>query len=585
MDDTKRCMSGAAGGSRPGHVRRATWCLAGAVCALLGASAEAQQPPPVAPAAATPPSSVPPAPVPVPPPETIPPPTPPAATAPPPVVPAPAVVDPVPPNVTTIPPPPPVTPPAVPPPPPPPPVALAAPPPPPAAPSWAPVFTGSTFSRYELRAGYDDLNVSSPTLRQRFLEGDAIYYRARLGIGTGLIDLGSGLKVGLQFTPQATGTFGNLTASPNAPNTIIDANLGLHEGYLRVAGPRTRVDVGRFELNYGDALVIGNLDWNEIGRSFDGARARIASSPTSAWLDLFVTLVDEGRPDFARGGTADQSPAMGFGDIYFLGAYGAFGPAIIKGLDLDVYALVRTWADAKNLKVNPADAMSPLYRKKKAAELTFGARAKQKLGRFDYRAEAGVQAGSRPGAAPTAAALVSSVDNVDVIAYHGDLELGLSFAEEKLRVSLEGLYASGNDPTTAGKNEGWDELFPTAHKFLGLSDVFVQGGQKRTNVASGVLHVTVAPSKVLTFNVDSHIFARPEWISYVNKVKGPDGLAGGEVDVSAVAVLAKGLKVRALYGVFLPNEHVYSDVLPNKPELAKGVDPAHYFELELRYDL
>ena len=45
---------------------------------------------------------------------------------------------------------------------------------------------------------------------------------------------------------------------------------------------------------------------------------------------------------------------------------------------------------------------------------------------------------------------------------------------------MEGLYASGNDPTTRGKNEGWDELFPTAHKFLGLSDVFAQGGQKRT---------------------------------------------------------------------------------------------------------
>ena len=96
-----------------------------------------------------------------------------------------------------------------------------------AAPAWTPVFTGSFFNRYEMRSNYDKQGVS----RGRFLEGDAVFYRARFGIGTGLIDVGKGLKVGLQFTPQTSGVFGAL-----GPNTVVDATLGLHEGYTRVQG-------------------------------------------------------------------------------------------------------------------------------------------------------------------------------------------------------------------------------------------------------------------------------------------------------------------------------------------------------------
>lgn len=575
MDETKCTLSGcdqreltSTQGSSLKRAKKA-W-LAGAVCAStvlsggLGVgSVQAQEPAPttapsgvttIAPAApATPPAPEPSVAPPAPPPEPPPPPVVLIAPAPPPQPPAVAVLVPVA-------------------------------PPPPAPPSWSPVYTGSYFTRYEVRSGFDDLNLSSATSRPRFLEGDAVFYRLRFGIGTGLFDLGNGLKVGLQFTPQATGTFGNLTNSPGAPNTTVDANLGLHEGYARVQGAHARFDAGRFELNYGDSLVIGNLDWNEVARSFDGARVRISESPTSAWLDVFATLIDEGRADFPRGGTLDQAPGIGSGDIYLLGAYGAFGPNITKGLDLDAYSFVRTWGTAKNLRVTPSNPMSPIYRRENAAEATFGARAKQKLGIFDYRSELGLQAGSRPRAAPVANAMTpatSTVQDVDVLAYHADLELGLSFAEDKYRVSLEGIYASGDDPTTPNKNEGWDELYPTAHKFLGLSDAFVQGGVKRTNVASGVLHLTAAATKTLSFQVDGHVFARPERSAqYFNQ----RGFAGGEVDAAAVLLLAKGLKLRALYAIFVPNSELYKDVLPTVGG-ANSADPVHFAEVELRYDL
>ncbi|MEY4514299.1 MAG: hypothetical protein RLZZ450_6421, partial [Pseudomonadota bacterium] len=362
MDETKRSLSAAyrvdlpLDLTAPASDARATpkrslrhWCqsswylvCASSVLGLTTAQAEAQAPAPVtAPSGVTtiaPPPAAPPPAVTLPPPAVVV--APPAIVAPPPAElpppPPPAPIAPLPPLPAPPPPPPMVSAPV------PPPAPLA--PPPAASPSWTPVFTGSYFTRYELRSGFDDLNISSATSRQRFLEGDAIYYRARFGIGTGLLDVGNGLKVGLQFTPQATGVFGNLTNSPGAPNTTVDANLGLHEGYARVQGKHARFDAGRFELSYGDALVVGNLDWNEIGRSFDGARVRLSADATNAtlpWVDVFATVIDEGRPDFPRNGVSDQVPGIGQGDVYFLGAYGAFGPAITKGLDLDLYSLVR----------------------------------------------------------------------------------------------------------------------------------------------------------------------------------------------------------------------------------------------------
>ncbi|HEX5656633.1 MAG TPA: alginate export family protein, partial [Polyangiales bacterium] len=409
------------------------------------------------------------------------------------------------------------------------------------------------------------------TGRARFSEGDAVFYRVRFGLNTGMFDLGQGIKVGLQFTPQAAGTFGN-----NGPNTIVDAQLGLHEGYARIAGKFVRVDAGRYELNYGDALVIGNLDWNEIARTFDGVRARISSSPTSAWLDLFANVVDEGRPDFL--GAAD-------GDYYFLGGYAALGPAIKQGLDLDAYVLVRAWGDAKNVQAATGAAANAMttFRRENAAEATLGLRSKARFGLFDYRVEAGMQAGSRPGAAPAlsnGALATRTVDSVDVLAYQGDLELGLNLAQDKLRIGLEGLYASGDNPRSRGKNTGWDELFPTAHKWLGLSDAFVQGTIKRTNVASGVLHLTANPFKPVVIQVDGHLFTRPE----PSVVNGKDGFAGGEVDVGVVYTLAKGLKVRALYALFMPDSALYADRLPVRTPPGSP-DPVHYFETELRYDL
>jgi hypothetical protein len=452
--------------------------------------------------------------------------------------------------------------------PPPPPQVIVVPPPAPAAAPPAPpvglVPTGSFFGRYEVRANYDEIGVSRAP---RFLEGDAFFYRARLGLATTPIPVSESANVTLQFTPQTAGVMGTL------PNTLTDASIGLHEGYLRVATSSVRLDVGRFEMNYGDSLIIGSLDWNETGRSFDGLRTRIApEGPTGYYVDVFGTMIREGRPD--------PTP-FASGDVYFMGVYAGVGPAITTGLDLDLYVLPQIYAKAGAIDLAPMDPMNAPTERDPAAEVTFGVRAKQKVDMIDYRAEAGLQVGKRPRGFPTTAMMMpvpppAELENADVVAYQLDAEIGVT-PVDMLRLSLEGMLASGDDPTTADKNEGWNELYPTAHKFLGLADIFHQGGQKRTNVGSGVLHVTIKPTAELTLQLDGHIFTRMQPMAPMAK---DGGFAGAEVDTGIAYALGKGLNLRALYAVFVPNKDFYP-----QGNVAADEKLAHYVELELRYDL
>jgi len=151
------------------------------------------------------------------------------------------------------------------------------------------------------------------------------------------------------------------------------------------------------------------------------------------------------------------------------------------------------------------------------------------------------------------------------LAYQADAEVGLNLADDTLRVGLEALYASGNDLATPDA-EGWNQLFPTGHKFLGLSDAF----GARTNAASGVLHLSYKPVADLTMLADLHVFARPEAVV----MGGPTGYAATELDVGLNYALGAGVKLWGLYALYAPD----SDFYPSDEYL-------HYVEVELRYDL
>ncbi len=502
---------------------------------LLAASAQAQTPPP-APAPA--PEAAPPVAPAAPPPAAAPEAPAPAPEQPPAEAPAPAEVEPAPEVAAPAEPAPAEPPPAELAPPPEPeavPVALAEEPPeepPPAPPSVTPLtITGSVFSRYEAREGYEELGIAPSRVTR---EGDTFVYRARLGIATNPVDVGGGKSVSAMVAPQAAGTH----STQGTPETIGDVpNVGFYEAYARLAGSGFALDVGRFRMDYGDALVIGDLGWNETARAFQGGRVRF-SGESGFYTDIFATLIREGSA---------ATQAMFDGDQYFLGVYAGLGP-LIGALDLDVYLLSLTTASI------PGDAMAMTTDQEGSSFFTFGARVKQTIDMFDYRLEAGLQVGTTS---------VPQADARDKLAWQVDGGIGIS-PVKGLRIGLGGLAASGDKASSADKDEGWNQLYPTAHKFLGLADVF--GG--RTNAASGNFDISFKASDALVLKVQGHALSRLEENAAGEKYQGT------EIDTHIIHPIGGGAALRGMYAVFLPNKDYYAGL----------DDKVHFFEAQFGYN-
>lgn len=410
----------------------------------------------------------------------------------------------------------------------------------PPEPSLSPIkFGTSTWSRFELRENYDKIGVS----RARFSEGDQTVFRARIKMETAELPLIDGVTGLVNFTPQASGSWG----LSGAGGTVGEANLGIYEGFFMLKSKMLEVKGGRFAMNYGDALIIGNLDWHQSGRAFDGLHTHFILD--KGYVDAFLTQQ-------AEGWAAVNNPFLA-GDSYFWGLYSNFGGYITEGLNLEPYFLGLSSAATSNLTATDAMGNAITYTRDGATLFTLGARIQQKVGLIDYRVEGGFQFGETAGGVPTTGTTAAAVET---LAGQVEGEFGLNVG--KGRIGLGGFYATGNDPTST-TNEAYNELFPTTHKFLGWMDVI----GFRTNVTGGMLKLGYKLTDALTADVHGHLFARPQ-AGGLGRT-GPDSFAGGEVDIQLNQKIGKYMSVRPMYGLFIPNAEHY----------ASG-DLVHYFELQ-----
>ena len=407
------------------------------------------------------------------------------------------------------------------------------------APSLSPLKVGTdVWSRFEYRENYFENGVS----RARFQEGDQTVFRTRLTIETAPLKLTEKVTGLVYFAPQASGNWGTQGASG-----IGEANLGIYEGYFKIAGPVLEGKVGRFALNYGDAAVLGNLDWHQAGRAFDGAHFRVKAGKAN--VDLFLTQQAEGFPQ-----TSSINDFME-GDAYLWGAYAELGAAITDGLALDLYALGKSAANRREL--DPATG-AEISHTDAATFMTFGARAKQKIGMFDYRVEGGIQVGK---------AQVPLAEAIDKFAYQVNGEVGVAPVEQ-FHIALGGAVASGDDPETTDKDESYDELYPTTHKWLGLMDVI----GFRTNILSANLTADAKITDSTMVQVAAHIFQRMEENGLGRTPDATSDYAGTEVNAQLTQKIGGPAHVRGLYGIFLPNsDHYASDEVLYYTEIQAGL--------------
>lgn len=313
--------------------------------------------------------------------------------------------------------------------------------------------------------------------------------------------------------PQYSKSFGmpNSFGAP-ASGVLTDGVLFLHQGYAQIMWNEFSLWGGRKEVAYGDHLVIGNVGWSNIGRSFDGITGRWTIKDLG-WIDfLFLSRV-EGS---SLGLTA-------FDDYYLLGAYSSWVFWFFDAIDF--YFLV----DA-NYVSSAVGADNNRF--------VLGTRMKSNSGDFYYRAEVTGQ-------------LISRHHTTGLQeAFQADLEVG--FAREIWRLAMELAFASIN----------YRQLYPTAHKWLGHQDLF-----SRRNIIDLVLHAWLKTFNALNLFIDIHQFFRPNTSNPAFMFGGASyGTAGGsgwiglEVDTYAKLKVHDFLMLQLGFSLLFPQAYLKANV-------------------------
>ena len=229
---------------------------------------------------------------------------------------------------------------------------------------------------------------------------------------------------------QDSRAFDKTTGSQAAPfrNT-----LDLRMAYAEI-GSTHNVRIGRQELAFGEQRLIGSLNWTNTARSFDGVHGMFKGK--AGQIDGFsASVVAIDSSGFDKSGNGNL----------LSGAYVSLTTLVPKQL-VEPYFF---WRNARNVTAE-LGGTAPLH------QATTGFRMAGKIpAAFDYSSEFVVQAGS--------------VGPDDVSAWAGHGVVGKTF-KQPTRIFGEYNYASGDASGADGSRETFDQLYPTGHDKLGLSD-------------------------------------------------------------------------------------------------------------------
>ena len=247
--------------------------------------------------------------------------------------------------------------------------------------------------------------------------------------------------------------------------------LDIRQAYLDIKNlfKGATLRAGRQELSYGEQRLLGGFDWSNVTQSFDAVKLMYSEEKFS--LDGFLSNkvpIDRANPN----NLYDDNE--GFHGLY----------ATYKGIDkvtLDTYYFLRKTTE--NVAFGPSGS-------DKLDESTIGFRLKgEKLNGFDYSFEPMYQYGE--------------FGSKDINAYALIAQGGYTF--EKLawkpRVGLEWDFASGDEDSTDGERNTFDNLWPTNHLFYGYMDLF-----SLQNLNAARLTADIKPAKKLTLQADYWIF-------------------------------------------------------------------------------
>lgn len=313
---------------------------------------------------------------------------------------------------------------------------------------------------------------------------------------------------------------GNGTLSPGllTSASTSDPYLSIHHAYVNwnIENSHAFLSIARQELNYGDHIILGNLGFSNVARSFDSGLIRW--NPEQYTLDFIYAKIAE----------SDVKASGLLGDTGLAGVYAALGN-LISIPDFDLYVF---WL-RDNRSGTPVTFNFG----------TFGTRIKVASSIIDARLEAG------------------DANDHAMVAYMFNAETGGN--ANKVRLAIEYIRASGDDPSTC-KFTRYHQLFPTAHRWLGDMDFF-----GRQNIQSAVLHTQYKHSAALSLSADVHSFWRSNSHDLLCSVVTETPLsgqpspitsqnkhAGEELDLVAQYRMNEHLTLEAMGGVLLSGTYL-----------------------------
>ncbi len=327
-------------------------------------------------------------------------------------------------------------------------------------------------------------------------------------------------KVSVFFQPK----FVKIMGQSPAGGTTSDATMGVHQAYTNIM-PTEKISyqIGRFEMKYGDELVIGPVGWSMTGRAFDGLRAHWVANDI-IWLDVFYNKNVETSTFAATGNTGPTATA----DTNFIGLYlgGKPGGAIAEA---DLYYLI--------LQENTPSGTGT---DKEEDRATMGVRLKGATGPVDYRVEYTTQSGKDYKGFQAIDGDIKDADQTNA-------EVGFKTGDTRIAVEY----------FTANKN--YDQLFPTGHKWLGFADLF--GRRNINGIRAGVSHKFMEHMSVM---LDYHTFSRTDDTTAVYKLDGSTAWGantgsskdiGTEIDLTLVCSKIKNLTWQAGYSIFSAGDY------------------------------
>jgi hypothetical protein len=329
-------------------------------------------------------------------------------------------------------------------------------------------------------------------------------------------------KLSLLAEAQATRIWGQedyvpSSSTSNARSKNRENEFTLHQGYLKYL-PFENLDfrVGRMSLNYGDALLIGDSDWSNVGRSFDTLSGRWTNK--WGWLEAFGSkIVDR----------SISSDTPGDEDLY-----GLYLHTECREGNSNLDAYVFDYQDSTNVDAAGNAITSRMYE-----VWSYGARVSSQHDSLSYRLEYTKQSSS-------------------VSANQVDGEVGLA-----------NLWKHKISAGYFDADEEFNQLFPSAHKWLGYANVL-----SRRNIQGQFVRITGNRFENLTFETTYYWFNRH---SETKAAFAYDGTAlatssrakdiGQELDIEARYDLEKELQLLLGYADFFPGSYVkdqYSNIDP-----------------------